>query len=263
MNPNDAKRVVVKIGTNALMRGDEPDTEIMAGLVNDLCKLRKDGKELILVTSGAIGFGKGKLKYKGNSGEVIMQQVFAAVGQNLLMQRYTALFDLYSQPIAQVLLTQGDFINKNSLDNLRNTLSKLLVLGAIPIVNENDVTATEELASKKAFSDNDMLATLVARTMNAELLVVLTDVDGMYSTNPSTDKKAALIKEINSVTALEQIAAVGKSGSGRGGMKTKIDAAKLAYKSGITTIITKATHTALSEIYSNKFSGTAILPKPL
>ncbi|MBI2529517.1 MAG: glutamate 5-kinase [Candidatus Diapherotrites archaeon] len=263
MNFNNAKRVVVKIGTNALMRGNEPDTGIMAGLVDDLCKLRRGRKEIILVTSGAVGFGKGRLNYEGNSGGVIMQQVFAAVGQNLLMRRYTALFDLYSQPIAQVLLTQRDFANKNSLGNLRNTLNKLLDLGAIPIVNENDVTATEELASKKAFSDNDMLAALVAKTMNAELLVVLTDVDGIYSTNPKTDKKAALVREISSLTALERIAAGGKSKPGRGGMKTKIDAAKLACKSGIATVITRATHTALSEIYSDKFSGTTILPKSL
>jgi len=229
-------RIVIKIGTNLL-------TEKLCGLrtdfINQIAKqistLKKKGNEVLIVTSGAIGAGCLELGVK-KSREIEVRQALAAVGQSTVMRAYHDAFSKFKVKVAQVLLTYEDFSNRKKYLNLRKALSKLLSLGVIPVINENDTISVDEIGA--TFGDNDKLSALVAAKMNADLLVMLSDIDGLYDKNPKTNKDAKLIRNVSNVTKDIERAA-GKSGSAFaiGGMVTKIKAAKIAMDSGCNVVI--------------------------
>jgi len=232
-----AKRIVVKIGTSSLTdAGYRLDPKKVQKFVRDSMELRKSGGEVVIVTSGAIGAGVGRLALKERPGEMGMLQATAAVGQGILMQVYEKYFSKYKQPVAQMLLTREDFLNPMRQKNFQSTLNILLKWGVVPIVNENDSVAVEEIR----VGDNDMLSAFVATSARADLLILLSDVDGLYTCDPNKDKSARLISEVGCVTPdIEKLA--GKASSrGSGGMTTKVRAAKIACESGIPVVIAKS-----------------------
>ncbi len=230
------KRIVVKIGTNLL-------TEKLCGLRRELISqiakqialLKKKGIEVLIVTSGAIGAGCMELGLK-KSREIETRQALAAVGQSTVMRAYHDAFSKYNIKVAQILLTYEDFSNRKRYLNLRNALNKLLSLGVIPVINENDPISVDEIGA--TFGDNDKLSALVASKVNADLLVMLSDIDGLYDKNPKTNKDAKLIRRIDKITK-EIERAAGKTGSlfAIGGMVTKIKAAKMAMDFGCDVVI--------------------------
>lgn len=229
--------LVVKIGTSSLSDPKTGDLRLatLGGLAETLTRLRRDGRRVVLVSSGAIGVGCARLGLKERPSTIPGKQAAAAVGQGLLMSMYDRLFFTLHQPIAQVLLTRQDLMDRTRYINARQTLNELLTLGVIPIVNENDTVATEELR----FGDNDALSALVAGLVEAEWLILLSDVQGLYSANPVLDPTAQLIPEVREVTdALFQLARGKGSVWGSGGMTSKLEAARIAAASGTTTVIT-------------------------
>lgn len=230
------KRIVVKIGTNLL-------TEKLCGLrvnlisqiARQIAELKKKGKDILIVTSGAIGAGCMELNIK-KSREVEVRQALAAIGQSTVMRAYYDAFSKHKIKVAQILLTYEDFSNRKRYLNLRKAIGKLLSLGVIPIINENDPISVDEIGA--TFGDNDKLSALVASKVNADLLVILSDIDGLYDKNPKTNKDAKLIRKVSSITKDIERAA-GKSGSAFavGGMVTKIKAAKMTLESGCDMII--------------------------
>ena len=230
------KRIVVKIGTNIL-------TENLCGLrvelINDITQqisdLKSKGVEVLIVTSGAIGAGCMELGVK-KTREIEVRQALAAVGQGSVMGAYHDAFSKYGVKVAQILLTYEDFSNRKRYLNLRKTINKLISLGVVPIINENDVISVDEIDA--TFGDNDKLSALVASKINADLLIILSDIDGLYDKNPKTHKDANLIRDVGKITP-EIERAAGKSGSAFavGGMVTKIKAARIALDSGFDMII--------------------------
>jgi len=230
------KRIVVKIGTNLL-------TEKLCGLRTDfiskiakqITNLNGGGKEILIVTSGAIGAGCMELRVK-KSKEIEVRQALAAVGQSAVMKAYHDAFLKYNVRVAQILLTYEDFSNSKRYLNLKKAINKLISLKVIPVINENDVISVDEIGI--TFGDNDKLSALVASKMNADLLIMLTDVDGLYDKNPRDNKGAKLIKKVDKITKDIENAA-GKSGSAFavGGMMAKVKAAKMAMDSGCDVVI--------------------------
>ncbi len=254
------KRIVVKIGTNLL-------TDKLCGLrvdrINDIASqissLKKKGMEVLIVTSGAIGAGCMELGVK-KSREIEVRQALAAVGQGSVMGAYHDSFSRYGVKVAQILLTYEDFSNRKRYLNLRKAVNKLISLGVVPIINENDVISVDEIDA--TFGDNDKLSALVASKVNADLLIMLSDIDGLYDRNPKTNKGAKLIKEVSSITK-EIERAAGKSGSAFavGGMITKIKAAKLAMDAGCDMVICDGKKkNILSKALSGK-EGTLFIAK--
>ncbi len=228
-------RVVIKVGTSTLAHATG---RLNIRLTGELCRVISDlknaGNEVILVSSGAIGMGVGKLALKEKPTDIPTKQAAAAVGQCELMYTYDRLFTEYNHTVAQILLTGSDFSADDRHENFNNTLNRLLQLGALPVINENDTIATEEIK----VGDNDTLSALVAASVKADLLVILSDVDGLYSADPHKDANATLIKEVASITE-ETLALAGGAGSalGTGGMKTKLKAACICAESGCETVI--------------------------
>ena len=183
-----AQRIVLKFGTNVLIKNNRLNKGLIAGIAKDLSEFRRQGNEFIIVTSGAIGLGIEKLCLDNNSLSLEEQQACAAVGQSILMSEYNDAFSKYNQAIAQLLLTNENFLNPEQSKNLNNTLEKLLRMNVIPVINENDSVSTSELRTEKGFSDNDTLAALVAVNSKASLLVLFTDVDSMYDKDPKKFK---------------------------------------------------------------------------
>ena len=232
------RRVVVKAGTGVLTGPSGLDEEVMADLVRQVCELRDASAEVLLVTSGAISAGRSALgQSRGDMGQDISsRQVFAAVGQSRLMHTYQQMFASHGVQVAQTLLTISDLSNRQSYLNVGNTLQRLLELGVAPVVNENDVVAVDEIG--EVFGDNDRLSALVANLVDADLLVVLTDIDGLYSADPRTDPSATLITEVDQVDAsIEALAGEELHPWARGGMATKLEAAKLVTTSGIPMVM--------------------------
>jgi len=232
------RRLVVKAGTNLLTGGtDRLDLETVAGLVAQLARLRQMGAQVLLVTSGAVAVGRAILGKEARRGNVPFRQVLAAVGQGRLMHVYDQLFGWYGIPVAQALLTRRDVRDRLGYLNIRNTLLSLLSLGVLPIVNENDVVAVEELEGE-VFGDNDTLAALVAGLVDADLLVLLTDTGGLYTADPHEDPNARLIPRVEAITP-EVLALAGDSHSerSRGGMRAKVEAARVATASGTAVVI--------------------------
>ena len=228
-------RIVVKVGTSTLAHSTGC---INIRHVEELCKVLSDlknaGNEIILVSSGAIGMGVGKLSLKEKPTDMPTKQACAAIGQCELMYTYDRLFSIYNHTTAQVLITGSDLKSEERHKNFENTLERLLELGALPIINENDTVATEEIE----IGDNDTLGAIVSVSVKADLLILLSDIDGLYTANPNEDKNAVLISEVNNLT--DEIMALGKgkgSELGTGGMATKLSAAKIATDAGIDMII--------------------------
>ena len=232
------RRIVVKAGTGALTGPNGLNSEVMADLVRQICHVRDASGEVLLVTSGAIAAGRSALGQTLGELErdIPSRQVFAAVGQSRLMHTYQEMFAAHDAQIAQILLTIADLSNRQSYLNVGNTLQRLLELGVLPVVNENDVVAVDEIG--EVFGDNDRLSALVANLIDADLMVVLTDTDGLYSADPRTNPDATLIMEVDRVDAgIEALAGEELHPWARGGMATKLEAAKLVTTSGIPMVM--------------------------
>lgn len=251
------KRIVVKIGTSSLTRENGVHLQHMDTLARILTDLRSAGREIVLVSSGAIAIGCRKLHLSARPTEVRMQQAVAAVGQCEMMHLYDKLFGEYCQNVAQVLLTEDDVADEARAANLAATISALMELDVIPIVNENDSVSHAEIQAEhtRVFGDNDTLSAIVAQLFEAELLIILSDIDGLYDKNPVTNPDAALIKRVSAVTPALREAAGGKSTWGTGGMQTKLDAAERCLDAGIDMIILNSAN--LDALYP-AVEGTAV-----
>lgn len=248
-------RVVVKVGTSTLTHKtgnlNIRHVEILCRVLSDL---KNAGHELILVSSGAIGMGVGKLSLGSRPNDMPTKQAAAAVGQCELMYTYDRLFSKYNHTVAQILITGEDMSHADRYENFRNTLHRLLELGALPIINENDTVSTAEIA----VGDNDTLGAIVAAGAEAELLVLLTDIDGLYTADPRKDPKATRIPVVEKITPALLEAAGGKgSALGTGGMATKLHAAELCMEKGISTVIANSEDPEiLYDILEGKSVGT-------
>ena len=232
------RRIVAKFGTNLLTAGtDRLDVATMSSLVAQVVRLIDEGREVLIVTSGAIAAGLQRLGMAQDGRDVPFRQVLASVGQAHLMQQYDALFAASGRIVAQTLLSKRDLSDRIGYLNARNTLLGLLEIGVVPIVNENDAVAIDEIAGAK-IGDNDNLSALVANLIDADLLALLTDTGGLYTADPRTHKTAKLIERIDRVTPeIEAIAGGSDSGRGIGGMVTKLQAAKLGTGGGSDVFI--------------------------
>lgn len=238
-----AKRVVIKVGTRVLTRPDGRLALVrLSSIVELLADLRAEGREVILVSSGAIGAGRGALGLAETPADAAVRQACAAVGQGRLMGIYQQGFAPFGLVPAQLLLTEADFFERERYLNLRSALTTLLRLGAVPIINENDVVSIAELAvtqeeSRQVFGDNDRLSALVASELEANLLVLLTDVPGLCEQNPQEHAGAGLISTVDDPETLQAEITGAVSGAGRGGMRTKVEAACIAARSGCHAVI--------------------------
>ena len=236
------RRIVAKFGTSLVAGGpDRLNQAMMSNLVNQIAQLHRQGVELLIVSSGAIGAGRNRLKLVKERKGTPFKQVLASVGQIHLMQTYDQLFRQHGITVAQALLTKTDLSDRAGYLNARNTLLALLELRIICIVNENDVVALDEIQEDK-FGDNDNLSAMVANLIDADLLLILTDIGGLYTADPHRYPDARLIPQVDRIDSeIERLAADTPSRSGTGGMITKIEAARLATASGVTVIIADAT----------------------
>lgn len=251
------KRVVIKIGTSVLTKPSGVINEVtIERIVDDVAELLNLGAEAIIVTSGAIGAGLGRLKLQGRT--IREKQALASIGQSHLMGIYDKFFRKHNRLVAQVLLTSDDLAQRQRYLNARNTLLTLLSLDVVPVVNENDTVAVEEIK----FGDNDRLSALVASKVEADQLVILTDVDGFFSADPHAESKVKLIKEVEEITPeLEEKASGSGTLRGTGGMVTKLEAAKIATASGITMYIANGNREGvLKKIWNGENPGTKFLP---
>ncbi len=228
-------RIVIKIGTSTLAH---QSGELNIRRTEELCKIISDiknsGHEVIIVSSGAIGMGAAKLSLQGRPQDIATKQAAAAVGQCELMYRYDKLFAEYHHTVAQILLTGSDFNHQDRHQNFINTISRLLELKALPIINENDTIATEEIK----VGDNDTLSALVSVSVSADLLILLSDIDGLFTADPHKDPKAELIREIREINDdILSLAGDTSSGLGTGGMRTKLAAADICIKGACDMII--------------------------
>jgi glutamate 5-kinase len=294
-----ARRAVIKLGTGIVTGGDgQFNAEHLAPVARTIARLKKDGRQIVLVSSGAVGLGRGRLGlHRDRLNDMVMRQSCAAVGQSLLMHEYEKLFQGYGIQLAQVLLTEGDFVDRTRYSNLRQTMEALLKLGVLPIINENDTVSTAELdylnirAGERIFSDNDRLAALVMSHIDADVLVLLTDVDGLMEfgttgsskvkdkrdssargaprndgvLNSSTNAKNAggiVIPLVEDLTPELKALALGPSEGGRGGMLTKLDAAEIAMQAGGVAVIANGRkHDTLDRIFEGEPTGTVFLSK--
>lgn len=256
--------VVVKIGTSSLTQPQTGQIALstIASLVEVLCQLQQLGHRVILVTSGAVGVGCRRLGLTERPQQIALKQAIAAVGQGRLMRIYDDFFTSFDQPIAQILLTRGDLTERNRYLNIFQTFRELLNLGIIPIVNENDTVAVEELK----FGDNDSLSALVAGVVQADWLFLLTDVEGLYSADPRTNPTAQVIPIVESMDDLSRLGvrATGQGSRwGTGGMATKITAAQIATESGVRTVISLGRcPEKILLILQGEAIGTQFVPKP-
>ncbi|WP_088226480.1 glutamate 5-kinase [Desulfosporosinus sp. FKB] len=234
MTTFSARRIVLKIGSSSLnhSRGGL-DEEAIAEVVDVIAALKQSGIECILVTSGAVAAGMGELRLQTRPRDLAGKQAVAAVGQGVLIEKYAQNLERHGLVGAQILLSRIDLAEASRYHNAQNTLEKLLRLQVVPIINENDTVAIEELC----FGDNDSLSALVAGLVHANLLVILTDVDGLYTANPKKDSSAQLIEEVADISAVEMMAGGAGSILGTGGMLTKLRAAKIASRFGIGMLL--------------------------
>lgn len=247
----ETRRVVVKVGTTTLTGTEGIDEAYVRDLARQIAQLRSSGREVLLVSSGAIGLGARELGVKGRVQEIKMRQACAAIGQPILMNTYKGIFAAEGIRIAQVLLTKEVLDNRKSYVNLQNSVETLLELEVLPIINENDCVATDEIGT--AFGDNDKLSALVASKVDADLLIILSDIDALYDRDPKRNREAKPIHTVASLTP-EIIASAGKAGSsvGTGGMATKLQAVRVAENAGCRTIIA---HGKEREVISRLMGG--------
>ena len=248
-------RIVIKIGTSTLTHASG---HLNIRRVEALCKtvsdIRNAGHEVILVSSGAIGMGVSKLGLKKRPDDMPTKQAAAAVGQCELMYIYDKLFGEYHHTVSQLLITGDDMRSEQRHQNFTNTLDRLLELGAMPIINENDTVATDEIG----IGDNDTLAAIVAKSVSADLLVLLSDIDGLYTADPHKDPDAVLIRHVSEINdEIRALAGVSGSGLGTGGMITKLQAAELCLGCGCTMVIANGENSeCLYDILDGKDVGT-------
>ena len=262
----DVKRLVIKLGTNVL-RNDEGEVAVsrIYSFIEDIAKLVKSGKEVIIVTSGAVGLGKKKLELDSTDGDGV-KQACAAVGQSRLMSYYEAGFANFEIPVAQILLTEDDFSMRHRYLSLRTTLNKLLEFGVVPIINQNDTVSTIELNDilsglQVCFSDNDKLSALVSSELDADLLILLSDIDGLYTANPKEKADAKFISLVECVNDEILELGTGASDGGRGGMKTKLEAAKLVTRFGGKVLIANGKIPyVINKIFNAENLGTMFIP---
>ena len=253
-------RVTVKVGTSTLAY---PTGRInirrVEKLVKALSDIKNAGNEVVFVSSGAIAMGFGKLSLGERPKDIPTQQAAAAVGQCELMYTYDKLFTEYNHNVGQILITGEDFEVENRRINLENTLFRLLELGAIPVINENDTIATDEIS----VGDNDTLSAMVASAVKTDLLILLSDIDGLYTADPHTDKNARFISEVPEITPeIEALGGGSVSGLGTGGMSTKLKAARMAFENGFDMVIANGVNPeALYDIVDGKRVGTRFLGK--
>lgn len=256
----DVKRVVLKVGTNLLSTEEGIDELCIDSIVDQIARLMQKNYQVLLVTSGAIGMGAKELHLKGPVKQVAMRQACASIGQPLLMSSYRKAFKKHDLVCSQILLTRKDLNNRHTYVNLRNSIFTLLELGVIPIFNENDVVSTAEIGS--AFGDNDRMSAMVASKIDADLLIILTDIPGLYTADPKKDSEAVLLSEIEVIddTILGYAGGAGSTHS-TGGMKTKLLAAKIASVAGCATIIASGyEESAILRLLDAEKLGTYIHP---
>ena len=248
-------RVVIKIGTSTLAHSTgRLNIRRMEELVKVISDLKNAGHEIILVSSGAIGMGVGKLMLKARPTDMPTKQAAAAVGQCELMYIYDKLFGEYHHTVSQLLITGDDMRSEQRHQNFTNTLDRLLELGAMPIINENDTVATDEIG----IGDNDTLAAIVAKSVRADLLVLLSDIDGLYTADPHKNPDAVLLRHVTEINdEVRALAGVSGSGLGTGGMITKLQAAELCLGCGCTMVIANGERgEVLYDILDGKEVGT-------
>jgi len=258
--------IVVKVGTSSLTQSNgSPDLDSIQAIVNQVAKTVLKGFKVVLVTSGAVAFGISELGVKPKPKDILFQQVSASMGQAILMSYYREFFKQHKIKVGQVLLSQDDLSDRSSYVHICDVFETLLDLGVVPIVNENDVPSTDELIPvmeglRVNFSDNDVLSALIANALGADLLVILSDVDGLYTMNPE-EPEAQLIMVVESISSQIRSLADGKSRLGRGGMKTKLEAAEIVTSSGIPMIIANSRRdNVLTDIVEGKIVGTFFKP---
>ena len=255
-----ARRIVIKVGTSTLAHAESGKLNLyrIEQLVREIADLHNAGKEIIFVSSGAIAAGMNKLGVKIKPQTIPENQALAAIGQGVLMHIYEKFFAEYGQTIGQILLTKENAADEHARENSRNSLCAILDMDAIPVINENDAVAVDEIK----IGDNDNLSAIVAAMMNAEVLIILSDIDGLYDGNPKVDKSARLIDEVPEINSeIEKMAGGVGTKLGTGGMFTKIQAAKFATANGVTMLIVNgATVGNLRRALSGEIVGT-IFPK--
>ena len=260
-NVSQVKRLVIKIGTNTLTRKGRPDTAYIHSIAQQTAVLAKTGKQLVIVSSGAIGMGALPLDLGEYPKDTKIRQACAAVGQPLLMAEYHRAFQEHGVQVGQVLLTAEVLDQRRTYLNLRNAIETLLNLGVVPILNENDSVSTDEI--RTAFGDNDRLSALVASKIDAELLIILSDIDALYDKDPRTHSDAQPIDTVLEITP-DILRHAGNTGStfSIGGMKTKLEAAKIAAHAGCRMILANGREDRIIErIAAGESLGTLFMPK--
>lgn len=260
MNPSAIKKLVIKVGTSTLTRGGgPPDTAYIADLAAQVARQQALGRSVVLVSSGAIRAGMDRLRLPGRPRSIPQKQAAAAIGQGLLMHTYAQAFAPHDIPVGQVLLTREDLRERTRYLNARNTFDALLGHGAVPIVNENDTVAVDEIK----FGDNDTLAALVASLIEADALLLLSDVAGLYDRDPTQFPDAQLIPIVETIDrTVEQRAGGAQTGMGTGGMTTKVQAAKICANTSVHMFIADGRRANVVADALDERCGTQFLPKP-
>jgi glutamate 5-kinase len=260
-NFDNTKRIVIKIGTNTLSKDGGIDAVYVSRVAKQVAEIKSSGKEVLIISSGAIGMGAGRLGLSGMVKDLKKRQGCAAIGQPLLMAQYRRSFSKFGIEIGQVLLTAEVLSNRKTYLNLKNAVETLLKMGVVPIINENDCVATDEIGT--AFGDNDKLSALVASKIDADLLIMLSDIDALYDKDPKKNKDAKAIHTVFEITDAIIKSAGGKgSRHAVGGMKTKIEAAKIASSAGCKMILADGrARNVIARIMSGVEIGTIFLPK--
>ncbi|MCM1047558.1 MAG: glutamate 5-kinase [Clostridiales bacterium] len=260
----DKKRIVIKIGSSSLQHQETGDLDYtkLDMLVRELCDLRNRGKDVVLVTSGAIAVGKKAIYSEDakNDNPIAVKQAYAAIGQARLMMVYQKIFAEYNQVAAQILMTKNTIVDNLNRFNAQNTFAELFKLGAIPIVNENDTVATYEIE----IGDNDTLSAIVASLVKADMLILLSDIDGLYTDDPHKNPEAKYIEVVEEIT--DNLMEMGKastgSDSGTGGMNTKLQAAQIASSMGVDMVIANSSDVKnIHRILDGKNIGTLFVAK--
>ncbi|MBN1975625.1 MAG: glutamate 5-kinase [Sedimentisphaerales bacterium] len=260
-NFEKAKRIVIKIGTSTLTKDSGVNTAYVSKIARQVSSLLAAGKQVVIITSGAIGMGAGQLKLVSRPKEMNMKQACAAIGQPLLMAEYRKAFLRYNIIVAQVLLTAEVLSNRKTYLNLRNSIEALINIGVVPILNENDSISTAEIGT--AFGDNDKLSALVASKIDADLLIMLSDIDALYDKNPREFPDAKPIPTVFEITE-SILKSAGDKGSihSTGGMKTKLEAAKIASNAGCRIVLANGQEKdVIARIINGEVIGTIFLPK--
>ena len=260
-----SRLIVVKVGTNGITSEGKLDEKEMENLASQIAAATKQGDKIVLVTSGAVAAGIAELEIPPKPKDVAFQQAAAATGQSVLMAKYRELFKKFDLKVAQILLTAEDLSNRASYVHTCDVLGLLLKIGVVPIINENDVISVDELMRtegyKVNFSDNDILSVLVAGAVCADLVIILSDVEGLYTADPS-QPGAELIKTVDAITAELKSSLNGKSKLGRGGIQSKIKAAEIATSCGIPVVIANSRReNVILDILAGKDVGTYFKPQ--